>query len=134
MGCIAEGKRSASDHTTEHSSNLPHSPHCSAKGQTPRVAAWEKETRRAQDKMAHRILWPPPCFSHPHSCCTQGGDYMKQEMMNMLLSAGPNLKLQSQTNSRQHSLSEKLLSSLLFVVSAENPPVIQSTNIYISKK
>lgn len=59
---------------------------------------------------------------------------MKQEMMNMLLSAGPNLKLQSQTNSRQHSLTEKLLSSLLFIVSAENPPVIQSTNIYISKK
>lgn len=59
---------------------------------------------------------------------------MKQEMMNMLLSAGPNLKLQSQTNSRQHSLTEKLLSSLLFIVSAENPPVIQSINIYISKK
>lgn len=56
---------------------------------------------------------------------------MKHEMMNKLLSSGPNLKSQSKTNSRQHSLTEKLLSSLLFIVSAENLPVIQSTNIHI---
>lgn len=59
---------------------------------------------------------------------------MKNEMMNILLSAGPNLKLQSKTNSRQHSLTEKLLSSLLFIVNAENPSLIQSTNIYIFEK
>lgn len=59
---------------------------------------------------------------------------MKNEMMNILLSAGPILKSQSKTNSRQHSLTEKLLSSLLFIVNAENPSVIQSISIYIFEK
>lgn len=59
---------------------------------------------------------------------------MKYEMMNVLPSVGPNLKLQSKTNSRQHSLTEELLSNLLFIVNAENPPVTQSTNTYIYEK
>lgn len=87
--------------------------------------------RRAQDKMACRTFWQPLCFSHPLLCCTQGGGYRKHEMMNILLSAGPNLKSQLKINSRRHSLTEKLLSGLLFIVNADNPLVIQSTNIYI---
>lgn len=92
------------------------------------------KTRRSQDKIAYRTLWQPQCFSHPCSCCTQGVAYMKYEMMNILPSVGPNLKLQSKTNSRQHSLTEELLSSLLFIVNAENPPVVQSTSTYIYEK
>lgn len=39
-------------------SNLPHSPHCTGKGQTPRVAAWEKEGEP-------RTKWHAEHFGNP---------------------------------------------------------------------